>query len=596
MKNKINSRNNIFTKLEINSKKKSSKIFTKSKYDLNYIPKLRKIKSFNNSNIINDLSYIPKQNILKILVKNQKNNNMREDNGKVVVPLRNKICAYQTKNEIINKEIKELRNETKTFISRYKMSGLLTPKNNSHYLKLGISDDIIKDIVSEGYKMTDVLNKTNIFDKSLLLNKHYANFTRNIIENKSPELINDNNYIIKMNESLNEKKNSDLFTHSNSPNNLNKVKRRVSVYNIDLFKQKIEEETKVSVVQLINEFNMINKDLKMITNRNIIKERQKRYLTQKEIIKNEIQKGKTSLIILKGHKKEKSENKNKNKIPTIKKSDNEKSLNKLNSMNISFQSSNNGETLSPKKTKTYIDKIKDIRISLPNLRFIKRKSMINNLISPISNNNSSKNSSIKSLRLSGYLSKENKNDELYKNKRRNFNKIEEIINRKRNVSQYNKKKLLKNLSMEELDSNPINKTEYGKINSKPEKRNPKIDEYYKKNKNHFLQRLYNNIKVKRFNENKNEISDYLRIYKGSSIKEPNYEKGSQIYNLINEFTKKTKEYNLPNEINKIRNKTNLFSYKNSKQFEEILKLNNKVHNLIYDYVEDILDLNNDIKK
>ena len=40
----------------------------------------------------------------------------------------------------------------------------------------------------------------------------------------------------------------------------------------------------------------------------------------------------------------------------------------------------------------------------------------------------------------------------------------------------------------------------------------------------------------------------------------------------------------------------MFSYKRSRKFEEILKLNNKVHNLIYDYAEDILDLNNDIKK
>ena len=102
--------------------------------------------------------------------------------------------------------------------------------------------------------------------------------------------------------------------------------------------------------------------------------------------------------------------------------------------------------------------------------------------------------------------------------------------------------------------------------------------------------------MKRFDENKKDISEYFKICKGINIKEPNYETGSQIYNVINDFITKTKNYNLANEIPKIRNKTNVFYYKRSKKFQDILKLNNKMDNLIYDYVEDILDLNNDIKK
>ena len=54
-------------------------------------------------------------------------------------------------------------------------------------------------------------------------------------------------------------------------------------------------------------------------------------------------------------------------------------------------------------------------------------------------------------------------------------------------------------------------------------------------------------------------------------------------------------YNLSDEINKIRNKTNVFDYKKNKEFKEIKKLNKKIKNLIYDFAEDILDLNNDIK-
>ena len=559
MKNQINSTKNIFKKIDINTTKKSFKTDNKSKNNLIYIPDIRKIKQFNQNNIINDHSYIPKPNILKILVKHQKSG-LTDDTHKIIVPLRNRICDYQNKNEIINKEIKELRSETKTFLHRYKMSGLLTPKNNSHFLKLGISDKIINDIISEGYKMTDVLNKTNIFDKSILLNKHYANFARNIIENKNPELINDSNYIMKMNESLNEKKNSDLFTHSNSLTDRKKTRRRISIYNIDFNKQNIDEETKVSVAQLINEFNIINKDLKIITNQKILKERKKREIREKEMIKESILNIKKTLSSLESDKK--IGNKNKKEFPLIKKSTLE----------------NNEINTSQKNKKINIENFN--RFSLPNLILLRRKSMFNNISKSNSIKDSTDNPLTKSFKLSTYLNKENKIDESYKNKRKNFNSIKrtkEKINSTRNIPKVNKSNFLQALSIDDLNnSNHINKTEDSKMSSKLIKSESKYEEY-KKRKNHFLQNLYNNIKIKRFNENKNDISDYLRIYKGASIKEPNYEKGSQIYNLINEFIKKTKEYNLPNEINKIRNK-------------------NKVHNLIYDYAEDILDLNNDIKK
>ena len=131
-------------------------------------------------------------------------------------------------------------------------------------------------------------------------------------------------------------------------------------------------------------------------------------------------------------------------------------------------------------------------------------------------------------------------------------------------------------------------------NIKSEKRKSNI-EPYNNIKYNFLQRIYKNIQLKSFNENKKDISDYLQIYKGINIREPNFEKGSKLYNIINDFLNKTSSYNLPYEINKIRNKTNVFDYKKSFQFDNIKKLNNKINNLIYDSAEDILDLNNDIK-
>ena len=132
---------------------------------------------------------------------------------------------------MISEEINKLRKETKPFLNRYHMSGLLTPKSNFHYIKLGISKNIIKDINSEGYNLTDVLNKANIFDKSLLLNKKYANFARSIIEETNPELINDSNYISKMNETLYEKRYNDLFKHNDNLMNKTINKRKGSLIN-----------------------------------------------------------------------------------------------------------------------------------------------------------------------------------------------------------------------------------------------------------------------------------------------------------------------------------------------------------------------------
>ena len=70
-------------------------------------------------------------------------------------------------------------------------------KIDERYLKLGLSKEAIKDINSEGYKVSEVINKTNIFDKSLLLNRQYAKFARNILAENNPELINDSKYIGK---------------------------------------------------------------------------------------------------------------------------------------------------------------------------------------------------------------------------------------------------------------------------------------------------------------------------------------------------------------------------------------------------------------
>ena len=603
MKQKIKSSRNIFTKFNINIKKNNFKNDNSSKF---YSPNPRKLRTINHKNyIIKDHSYIPKQSILKILVRNQKNTNLIDENNQIIIPLRNKICNYQTKNEIVNKEINKLRNETKSFLNQYKISGFLTPKNESQYIKLGINKKVIKDIESEGHKMNDILNKTNIFDKSLLLIKRYDNFARNIMEEKNSELINDNKYIIKMNESLNERTNSDYFTYNINSTDIKNSHKIDSVYKSDKNNKKFEEEKKVSIQQLINEFKIISNDLKMINNKKYLKEKKHKKLFQKEIIKKTIQNSKNKLIKI--EKNDKGKNSSKKNFPSIKQNENIKESGNLSSMNNISKNSNNVKEISSNNEDSKIEK--NNKISLANFKEPKRKTVFKNIVNYSTNKDSSNKSLNKKFKLSASLTynrkfldilknkslnKENNDDKSYKSIEKNYSSINKMKRRIKNarIDSLINKKLANAFSIDDSNQNIMNKTEYSKSNSKIIK--SKIEEY-KKQKNCFLQNLYNNIKIKRFNENKKDISDYLKMYKGISIKEPNYETGSQIYNMINDFITKTKDYNLTDEIYKIRSKTNVLYYKRTKKFEDILKLNNKLDNLIYDYVEDILDLNNDIK-
>ena len=603
MKQKIKSSRNIFTKFNINIKKNNFKNDNSSKF---YSPNPRKLRTINHKNyIIKDHSYIPKQSILKILVRNQKNTNLIDENNQIIIPLRNKICNYQTKNEIVNKEINKLRNETKSFLNQYKISGFLTPKNESQYIKLGINKKVIKDIESEGHKMNDILNKTNIFDKSLLLIKRYDNFARNIMEEKNSELINDNKYIIKMNESLNERTNSDYFTYNINSTDIKNSHKIDSVYKSDKNNKKFEEEKKVSIQQLINEFKIISNDLKMINNKKYLKEKKHKKFFQKEIIKKTIQNSKNKLIKI--EKNDKGKNSSKKNFPSIKQNENIKESGNLSSMNNISKNSNNEKEISSNNEDSKIEK--NNKISLANFKEPKRKTVFKNTVNYSTNKDSSNKSLNKKFKLSASLTynrkfldvlknkslnKENNDDKSYKSIEKNYSSINKIKRRIKNarIDSLINKKLANAFSIDDSNQNIMNKTEYSKSNSKIIK--SKIEEY-KKQKNCFLQNLYNNIKIKRFNENKKDISDYLKMYKGISIKEPNYETGSQIYNMINDFITKTKDYNLTDEIYKIRSKTNVLYYKRTKKFEDILKLNNKLDNLIYDYVEDILDLNNDIK-
>ena len=320
----------------------------------------------------------------------------------------------------------------------------------------------------------------------------------------------------------------------------------------------------------------------MIRTKKIFSEIKKRRLKHKELLNNAI-KNANSLNSLEETKTHKNSDKN----YSANKTDNKTKLSRiLTPKSLAFKSPNN-----------HLEQKMNIKnninmFSLPNLEIIKRKSVYNNRIPSLINMDSLNNSLRKSYDLSSLFPKD---ENQYKNKRNNFYSFKKDNTNNLENNNVNRNKSVNYLSLEEMNNNPINRTEDYKSELNTEKRKIKLEEY-KKNKNESLQKLYNNIKIKSFKENRNDISEYLRKYKGASIKEPDYEKGSKIYNIINDFVKKSSSYNLPNEINKIRFRTNMYGYKKTRKYDEIVKLNNKVQNLIYDYAEDILDLNNDLKK
>ena len=550
----------------------------------------------NSNNLTYNQLYIPKDNILKILVKYYNKSEINKTQN-IIAPLRTKICTFQEKHDKISKEIEEIDKETKPFINRYKLSGLLTPKNNSQFLKLGVAQKTINEFNYLGFKMNDIINKTNIFDQSLLLNKQYDNFVKYVTVSKDSELVNDSNYISKINDGLVAKKNSELFE-------INKIyDKKIKIKENGNDNQK---DIKISRIQLSNTFNDINKTLKMINDKNFLKGnkiKNIKNINKKENIKNlknEIINANKSINEL-----EKEKNKEDNLFDFKKElnliniyNNNIKNKNELNIDNNLFKKSINCLTPNNETSSSFLYNKSFLSTSFPEKTNYHNNRQNNLTTFPKNNNNKDIFENEIYNQNNNYTSFSSSLKNVNKNNTKENNNVNKLL---RNTLKYNIKSNNNILKLYPIIKNQNKNYENNKpkntvlIDNKSEKRKSKIEEY-NNIKHNLLQRLYKNIKMKTFSENKKEISDYLKTYKGTNIKEPNFEKGSKLYNLINDFLKISSDYNLPYEINKIRSKTNIFDYKKNFHFNEIKKLNNRIYNLIYDCAEDILDLNNDIKK
>ena len=527
----------------------------------------KKFHSLNNkNNLTYNQLYIPKDNILRILVKYYNKNEINKTQN-IIAPLRNKIYDFQEKHDKISKEIEDINKETKPFINRYKLSGLLAPKNNSQFLKLGVDHKVIDKFNYLGYNINDIINRTNIFDKSLLLNKQYDNFVKYVSVSKDSELLNDSNYISKINDGLISKKNSELF-EINKIYDINRKSKNNIFHN-----EKQKKQVKISRIQLSKTFNDINNTLKVINERKFLKEEKiesnniKNTKDNVDNIKNDI---KNLIYSINNLEKENNKDDILNKENFSKKIINGLTPNNETANSFMF----NSLSLSSFSSKNKTNYIINLKRSKNRPLFSSDKNFTKYNFSSLSLPTSLKKIKIKEndLKLRSSVKFKKINDNLFKQ-----------------YSLYNK-----NNSENKINENDNPKNIFLK-NYNSEKRKSKIEEY-NNIKHNFLQRLYKNIQLKSFSENKKDISDYLQIFKGTNIREPNFEKGSKLYNLINDFLSKSSSYNLPHEIDKIRSKTNVFDYKKSFQFDSIKKLNAKIKDLIYDCAEDILDLNNDIKK
>ena len=587
--NKYSNRNKL-SKIKLHSKLSQNQFKKSSMSVPSFNNNMKKNNMWNNKrkynstgrikNITKEQLYVPKENILKILVKyyNKKEIDKTEN---IIHPFRNKIYNFQEKHHKTSKEIENLQKETKSFINRYKLSGLLSPKNNSFFLKLGITQEAINEFDYLGYKVHDIINKTNIFDKSLFLNRKYDNFVKYLNSSHNPELVNDSNYISKINDGLMKKKYSEIFEVKKANTH------RRSNKNIIYDNNENNEEMKISRIQLSKNFNDINKTLNIINNNDYLNgniKNIKKNIKKHESIQDVINNIKNTNKSLEELEKENVEKRNKKKKKTgypLIKNKREKLENKYELV----RGNNNSEKIYKSNSSENKNNISFLSASFPGKivnRNIRKSSFYpigkKNNGSLESQNSRYNDSFLGSLSVRSSLMKMNSFDSkkiLKHLKRKNYNnkilKYNLINNGEKNISKNNN-----NISLIE-DS---------------EKKKTKLENEIK---NNLLQKLYNSLKYKSFYQNKKEISEYLKKYKGIISTEPNYEKGSKIYSMINKFLNQTSDYSLPDEINKIRNKTNVFDFKRTINFDSIKKLNNQIKNLIYDCAENILDLNTDIK-
>jgi hypothetical protein len=109
-----------------------------------------------------------------------------------------------------------------------------------------------------------------------------------------------------------------------------------------------------------------------------------------------------------------------------------------------------------------------------------------------------------------------------------------------------------------------------------------------------LKKLYKNIKHQSFEKSDYDINNYLTLYKRPFPKKFIPSEGSNLNGLLTKFVNFTSYHNFPERIYNLKTK---FGHrnKNEKIIEKEVETDKKINTLEYDYVDDILKLNENLK-
>ena len=106
--------------------------------------------------------------------------------------------------------------------------------------------------------------------------------------------------------------------------------------------------------------------------------------------------------------------------------------------------------------------------------------------------------------------------------------------------------------------------------------------------------LYKNIKHQSFEESEKDIYNYLTLYKKPLPKKFIPSQGSNLNGLLTKFINFTSYHNFPERVYNLKTK---FGHrnKNEKILEKEVEIDKKINTLEYDYIDDILKLNDNLK-
>jgi hypothetical protein len=126
------------------------------------------------------------------------------------------------------------------------------------------------------------------------------------------------------------------------------------------------------------------------------------------------------------------------------------------------------------------------------------------------------------------------------------------------------------------------------------KRQKEFEEQFERKRIKDLNILYKNIKSQSFKNSEKDIYHYLTMYQKPFPKKFTPSQGSNLNGLLTKFVNVTSYHNIPERIYNLKYKLGNKN-KNEKLIRKETDIDKKINTLEYDYIEDILKLNENLK-